>query len=251
MKEIRPLVIETDSDEVRALLRSAEADEPPDGAMRRVLTRAGVGVAIAAATTAMTTASASVSVSVSAAKAAPMLVGKWLAVVAVVGAGAVGAVHVARPWTSSILAGQAAVKTAHPEPQLPTTPAIEAAPAIEPAPAVEDVPAAPVTAPIAPPFRHHKAPPAASADIMGEIAAITLVRGALDKGDARGALAALDHYQQDYPRGTLAPEATVLRIEALQLAGDRSRAKALAESFLKAHPKSPHAQRVRSLLGAM
>jgi outer membrane protein assembly factor BamD (BamD/ComL family) len=110
---------------------------------------------------------------------------------------------------------------------------------------------APVAAPTATPSRARKASPSASADITGEIAAITLARGALDKGDARGALSALDGYQQDYPHGTLGPEASVLRIEALQLAGERSRAKALGESFLKAHPKSPHAQRVRSLLNPM
>jgi TolA-binding protein len=196
-------------------------------------------MAIAAAATSTTT--------VSAAKIAPVMVGKWLAVAAVVGAGAVAAVHVARPWTASMLSSHPAAKAAQvaaPPPQ--ATPAIEA---IEPASTVGDLPVAPVAAPVATQSRALKASPAASADITGEIAAITLVRGALDKGDARGALASLDRYQQDYPRGTLAPEATVLRIGALQMAGDRSRAKSLGESFLKAHPKSPHAQRVRSLIG--
>jgi hypothetical protein len=230
MKDTRPLVMETDSDEVRALLRSAEVDEPPNGAMRRALTRAGVGMAIAAATTSTT--------AVSAAKLTPVIVGKWIAVAAVVGAGAVGGVAVAR---------------VAPEP--PTAPAIEPIEAIEPASTVGDLPVAPlaaqVAAPVATPSRARKASPSTSADITGEISAISLVRGALDKGDAREALAALDGYQQAYPHGTLAPEASVLRIEALQLAGERSRAKALGESFLKAHPKSPHAQRVRSLLGPM
>ena len=242
MKDTRPLVMETDSDEVRALLRSAEVDEPPNGAMRRVLTRAGVGMAIAAATTSTTVASA--------AKLTPVIVGKWLAVAAVVGAGAVGAVHVARPWTSSMRASQPAATVAHVAPEPPRAPAIEP---IDPAPTVGDLSAppiaAPVAAPVATPSRARKAPASSSADITGEITAITSVRGALDKGDAREALAALDGYQQAYPHGTLAPEASVLRIEALQLAGERSRAKALGESFLKAHPKSPHAQRVRSLLG--
>jgi hypothetical protein len=247
MKDPRPLLIETDSDEVRALLRSAEVDEPPNGAMRRVLTRAGVGMAIAAATTSTTV--------VSAAKLTPVIVGKWLAVVAVVGAGAVGAVHVARPWTSSIPASQPATTAAHVAPEPPTAPPIETIEAIEPASTVGDRPVAPIAAPMAAPVatssRARKAPPSPSADITGEISAITLVRGALDQGDASGALRALDGYQQAYPHGTLAPEASVLRIEALQLAGERSRAKALGESFLKAHPKSPHAQRVRSLLGSM
>jgi hypothetical protein len=247
MKDPRPLLIETDSDEVRALLRSAEVDEPPNGAMRRMLTRAGVGMAIAAATTSTT--------AVSAAKLTPVIVGKWLAVAAVVGAGAVAAVHVARPWTSSTPASQPAAKAAHVAPELPTAPAVEPIEPTEPASTVGDLPvppiAAPMAAPVATPSRARKAPPSASADITGEISAITVVRGALDKGDARGALGALDGYQQAYPHGTLAPEASVLRIEALQRVGERSRANALGESFLKAHPKSPHAQRVRSLLGSM
>jgi TolA-binding protein len=241
MKDTRPWVQETDSDEIRALLRSAELDEPPNGAMRRVLTKAGVGVGVGLAVVATSTTTAS------AAKLGPAVVGKWLAITAFVGAGAVAAVHVARPLTTK-LAQPALTSTAH-----------EAAPpaAPKPTPALEQtdtvVPTEPsnVEAPAAVPApRAAKPSPAASADISGEIAAISVARAALDKGNARGALAALDHYQQDFPRGTLAPEATVLRIEALNVAGDRARAKSLGEAFLKAHPKSPHAQRVRSLIGA-
>jgi hypothetical protein len=241
MKDPRPLLIETDSDEVRALLRSAEFDEPPNGAMRRALTRAGVGMAIAAATTSTTAATA--------AKLTPVIVGKWLAVATVVGATAVAAVHVARPWTSSMLASQPPAKAALVTPEPQTAPVVEAVEAIEPASTLGDLPVAPVAAPVATPSRVRKASPSANTDITGEISEITSVRGLLDKGDARGALTALDRYQQDYPHGALGPEANVLRIEALQLAGERSRAKTLGESFLKAHPKSPHAQRVRSLLG--
>src|SRR5262249_32301634 len=93
MKDTRPLVVETDSDEIRTLLRSAELGEPPSGAMRRVLTRAGVGVGVGLAAVATSTSTAS------AAKVAPVVVGKWLAITAFVGAGAVAAVHVARPNT--------------------------------------------------------------------------------------------------------------------------------------------------------
>jgi TolA-binding protein len=145
-----------------------------------------------------------------------------------------------------MLASQPAAKSAQVTSEPQKAPAIEA---IEPSSNVGDLPVAPVATPVATPSRARKAPPSASTDITGEITAITLVRGVLDKGDARGALAVLDRYQQDYPHGALAPEATVLRIEALQQAGERSRAKVLGEAFLKAHPKSPHAQRVRSLLG--
>jgi TolA-binding protein len=243
MKDTRPWVEETDSEEIRALLRSAELDEPPNGAMRRVLTRAGVGVGVGLAVVATSSTTAS------AAKLAPAVVGKWLAITAFVGAGAVAAVHVARP-SSTKLAQPALTSNVH-----EASP--NAAATLAPPSALEStdhlVPVEPsnVEAPaIATAPRATKPAPAASSDISGEIAAISQARGALDKGNARGALAALDKYQQDYPRGALSPEATVLRIEALNVAGDRVRAMSLGEAFLKLHPKSPHAQRVRSLIGA-
>ena len=49
--------------------------------------------------------------------------------------------------------------------------------------------------------------------------------------------------------GVLSPEATVLRIQALQLAGDRAAAAALAQRFIRAFPKSPHVPRLRALAG--
>jgi TolA-binding protein len=233
MKDTRPLVTETDSDEVRALLRSAELDNPPSGAMRRVLTRAGVGMGILAAAT-------STSVS-SAAKIGPMVVGKWLAVAAVVGAGSMAAVHVTRLSTPKVASQTALTKTAQEAVSPPPVAPVAESPVAAEPPVAE--------APVAGSPRSKAPPTPGSADITGEIAAISVARSALDKGNARAGLSALDHYQQDYPHGALAPEATVLRIEALLMAGDRARAKSLGESFLKAHPKSPHAQRVRSLIG--
>jgi TolA-binding protein len=243
MKDTRPWVQETDSDEIRALLRSADLDEPPSGAMRRVLTKAGVGVGVGLAVVATSTTTAS------AAKLGPAVVGKWLAISVFVGAGAVAAVQVARPSTTK-LAQPALTSTAQEaSPHAVPTPA--ATPALEPTDMIVPFEPSNIEAPaVATAPRATKAAPAASADISGEIAAISQARGALDKGNARGALAALDKYQQDYPRGALSPEATVLRIEALNVAGDRPRAKSLGDAFLKAHPKSPHAQRVRSLIGA-
>lgn len=234
MKDTRPLMLETDSDDVRALLRSADLDNPPSGAMRRVLTRTGVGVGIVAAATSTTVSSA--------AKVAPLALAKWLAVAAFVGAGTVAVVHVARP-TPIKAASQPALAQTAPAPVAAQPPA-----PVANDPATTSDPPVVETMPIAPAPRAFKASPAGSVDINGEIAAISLARGALDKGNARAALAALDRYQQDYPHGALSPEATVLRIEALLLAGDRTRAKSLGEAFLKAHPKSPHAQRVRSLI---
>src|SRR5437773_10072790 len=101
MKAPRPLLMETDSDELKALLRSAELDGPPNGAKRRVLGRVGVVVGVTAAVTTVTTAttgSAATSTGVlSAAKLAPLAVGKWIAIAAVVSVGTVAAVHEVKP----------------------------------------------------------------------------------------------------------------------------------------------------------
>jgi outer membrane protein assembly factor BamD (BamD/ComL family) len=90
---------------------------------------------------------------------------------------------------------------------------------------------------------------ASQPDIALEISAVDTARTALRAGDAAGALAELDRYEGKFGRsGSLAPEAAVLRIEALLVRGDRARAKALADAFLAAHPKSPLAARVRALV---
>jgi hypothetical protein len=76
------------------------------------------------------------------------------------------------------------------------------------------------------------------------------VKGALDEGDARRALAFLDA-NAAVARGPFAPEAKVLRVEALALAGDDARAKDEARSFLDAYPTSPEARRVRTVLSRL
>ena len=60
---------------------------------------------------------------------------------------------------------------------------------------------------------------------------------------------ALDTYRKRYPNGVLGQEAAMLRIEALLGRGDRATAQRVGEQFLKFHPKSALAPRVRLLLG--
>jgi hypothetical protein len=61
-------------------------------------------------------------------------------------------------------------------------------------------------------------------------------------------LSILDDYGQRFPRAAMAPEATIVRIEALIAAGDRAAAKRIADAFLSAHAQSPYATRIRSLV---
>ncbi len=69
------------------------------------------------------------------------------------------------------------------------------------------------------------------------------------RGDPARGLALLDAYTTRFPHAAMIPEATVLRVEALTGAGDRPAAQRAADAFLAAHPESPYAARIRSLLG--
>jgi hypothetical protein len=84
--------------------------------------------------------------------------------------------------------------------------------------------------------------------LTAELGALDAVRSALAQGDPGGALSLLDAYAKDYPRGRLELEAEVLRIDALARAGQTDLAKKRAETFLKRHPKSVLASRVRGYL---
>jgi outer membrane protein assembly factor BamD (BamD/ComL family) len=82
-----------------------------------------------------------------------------------------------------------------------------------------------------------------------ELGMLEQARSALAAGDAARTLAILDGYAVTFPHPSMAPEATVLRIEALMRAGDAAAAHRVGDAFLAGQPQSPYAERVRSLLG--
>jgi len=59
----------------------------------------------------------------------------------------------------------------------------------------------------------------------------------------------LDQYVGRFPSGELRPEALVLRIDALVRSERRQAAEALANDYLSRYPRSPHAKRIRTLMG--
>jgi hypothetical protein len=132
---------------------------------------------------------------------------------------------------------------------------VAAAPAIAPAPLPPvDEPAVPTK--VAPPVI--EAPAAAaprspgntnSSALRAELSALDAVRSTLASGDAQGALVFLDAYARTFPRGHLRLEAEVVRIEALRLAGHGREAEVRAREFLRRHPNSVFATRVRALAG--
>jgi len=81
-----------------------------------------------------------------------------------------------------------------------------------------------------------------------ELHAIDDARRAISLGNYANGLALLDTWAVSFPRRRFDEEASVLRMEALRGAGDHERSLELARDFLLAHPSSPLAQRVRSLM---
>jgi TolA-binding protein len=114
---------------------------------------------------------------------------------------------------------------------------------------VETATPAPTSEPSPPPAAAPVLAKPAPTSLTDEVAALDGAREALGGGDPGRALRALDDHDRRFPRGALGPEATVLRVEALAQRGDRAAATRLGAAFLAAHPRSPHAARLRTLLG--
>jgi TolA-binding protein len=131
-----------------------------------------------------------------------------------------------------------------------STPVVFAAPEAAP---LEPVPVASPAATHAEPELVQREPavrrPAsvAAADIRDEIRLLDQARSAVRSGKSSQALRALAKYEQRYPRGQFRQEVQVLRMEALEQAGESERAAAIAKRFLAENPESPHVERVEHL----
>lgn len=146
----------------------------------------------------------------------------------------------------------------------PTSPTAAAAATIDPAPdsAASTEPAAPSaieratpeasarrTSPTARSSSRSEVKAPTSPTLSAELAALDTARTSLAASDAAGALAALDSYARTFPRGRLKLEAEVLRIGALAKSGQTDVARKRAEAFLRLHPDSVLASRVRGYAG--
>ncbi len=80
-----------------------------------------------------------------------------------------------------------------------------------------------------------------------EIAWLDAARRALSESNAPVALSILERYDRDFPNGALAPEAAVLRVEAMVKAGNRTGAIQLAERLAGTLPDR-YTQKIRALL---
>jgi hypothetical protein len=85
----------------------------------------------------------------------------------------------------------------------------------------------------------------ATVTLGDEVALVESASRALRSGNAAAALGRLAEYRRRFPRGKMALEAQVLRIEALARAGRVGEAETRASAFLKRYPNSPVAARIR------
>jgi hypothetical protein len=204
------------SDLERRLLDAAGRERPSDEMHRRMRAALGLSVAGTAVATAAV-AKAGTSAGLSA----------WLPagiVAAVVTGGVVATLVVARTPTAEREVGKRAPAV------------VQSAPANAIAAPVQHTAARPAAAPA----RRHAATP----DLRGEIALIDAARSAIRASAPERALSLLDHHRRSYTHGAFAPEAAVLRIEALEAAGRTGEARSLARGFLAKHPDSPLSDRV-------
>lgn len=86
------------------------------------------------------------------------------------------------------------------------------------------------------------------AALRAEIALLDRARTALREQEGSRALRLLDQHESRFLRPSLAPEADVLRIEALSQRGHRTQAEALSQRFLASYPSHPLREHVASLL---
>ena len=122
------------------------------------------------------------------------------------------------------------------------------------APALERTPALGPSSASFEPLEETRAPSApsvaaASASTLGdETKALDRVRSHLAAGRPAQALAELERYRATWPRGALAAEATLLRVDALLRSGHRAAAQHEADTLISAAPQSRYASRARALM---
>jgi hypothetical protein len=271
MSEPKRLSESSDNNLERVLLRAGRA-QASRGARQRAL----VAATAALATTGLATGTAAAGGALVKGGSAFGL--KWIGVAAFVGLGAVTTVAVVEgrhtapptavhPVDDPVTVAPAAQRVTG-EPAATITGSVEVpveVPAVTTVEAPVDAPiqpqpsaASPLPAPRSVPAPTAVAVPRAvpadsgtttASSIPAELATLDQARTAMAAGNPGRALAILDDYAMRFPHGSMASEATVLRIEALVKSGNPQGAQRVADSFLKFNPQSPYAARIRSLVG--
>ena len=224
------------SSEEVSVLRADASLEPPTGAVERAL------VILAAAGATGSLAGAAAAASGTAGKTHLLGMLKWFAVLGV-GSVVGSAIWLARPLapgakqskaTPSATASQLSVEVAAPNTSQDATTA-QLAPA--------------AAAAVSASSGRESERGSGQIPLKDEIAIIDAARGSLRRGDARGALDALDRYDSQVKHaGSLRSEATVVRVEALLASGNPELAARLGERFIARNPGSAYADHLRRIL---
>jgi len=274
-----------EDDFARALLGSAEADAPSHAAYVKAAATLGIGVGLGAALPLAPTAVAVGAASMAGVARWSSSLGAKLVLIGAsgvlfVGAGALllrssGSAKPAPQVRSAPAAatGRAAHATLQPSLAATVTPptnhepsAAQLVPAL-PRPTVASAaaarsaeqPLAAVRAPAAAPpvagapaaRRVARALPAedsSGSTLAEQVQSLDRARVALASGNSSSALAEISRYRAAWPDGVFLTEASVLEIEALAARGERSQAATRAADFVAAHPDSPQANRLRTLI---
>lgn len=215
----------------QAILRAGRNEEPPRGAEERALARLGLS-----AMPPNVAAGPRRTLAVRSAGALKVVVG--VSALALVAGAALG-LRASRQGSAPAVATVAELPPAIAAP-------VGAAPALpeREAPALS-LPQAPVGG--RDPARR-SAPHATMKVLPSEVALVQQAAQALASRDAVGALAILDAYDHQWPRGALVEEAGALRVQALARTGRLAEARALARTFLAADPRGVLASRFRRIL---
>jgi TolA-binding protein len=238
MSDPTRLLASADSTDLEKELLSSWDERPTRDAQAKTLAMLGV----AGATTFAGAATAGASIAPKAAAASWLAMAKWTAVAVIALGAAAAGVGIATRHHED--ATPASIVTATATQNTPAPPVTATATASAEATATIELPTE--TARHAP--QAHVAQPAAST-LSEQVAALDRARAALDARDGAKARKLVDAYETEYPGGAFTQEAEVVRIEALSRDGNRAEAERAGKRFLAAYPKSPHAPRVRLLLG--
>lgn len=231
----------------RSLLEAGAREAPSTAARARMRAAVGTGAALA-----LWTAAAEGMAATEALKA-PAVVShgfwglpltKWAGLGIVAGAVAAGGIYGLRT------ANRAASESTQRAAALPAKQALPPQPA-PPAPIPQAQPAEVPVHQSTSAERNTAAPAGArrveQGGITRELELLEKARLALAAGDTAHSAALLAEHRR-FPKRALGPEARILSIQVALAQGRRAEAARMAEAFLEAQPRSPHARRVRSLL---
>jgi hypothetical protein len=157
---------------------------------------------------------------------------------AVIGVGAIGRYFTVASTKVPPVESTAPAATAAPESR-----SVSVAPPSNDRLPVESRAAASLPAPT--PSVGHAAGSSRASQLREESQAVLAARQALVSNDAAAALRLLEQARQRFGNGALNEEREVLTIEALASSGDKVRAAERAKTFLRTHPRSPHAADVQ------